>query len=515
MERKGRADNKRVEKAVETAKRLAALQLPFTKKALIVSQSILPAALYGAPYAPPSNAKIDALRIAVTDCLWGPYNTTRSSGALLNIALPGHTHDPLAAFAYKTAGTVLRLAENRRIRKRARNIRKKYTKNMRSAGPIGTLLRLLEPAKLGWPWARALLGVHKAARGHEIRRVTKAIRRNAVAKGRPSFIGVGRAIDEVRTNEVWKSARSVQEERLGLRMITGAMFRSYPIVEPEVQCIGCEALFTTQDEYTIHTFWKCKAHEEVRGAPEFAPAMHAYRQEGITRCLALHGIIPLECKTERPEVIQQMLLAIIRRVSAKQETKKAAVERFPWNRPLVGRGCSVPSLDWHKNNGLKHFQGDTIVPEVLKWLRMLQWSPHGSVSRIELALDFEATTKQLILEDTADVRKRANRLAKVLTKLSEVAEKKARPPPIPGKPFLTSSLRSIGANKRIRGYTCRPTFASYDKVRFILEQRLATGSPGRDDWSDKLVPTYLEPTRSIPTPSADKNAATQKGNNTR
>eukprot|EP01059_Diplonema_ambulator_P008569 TRINITY_DN1822_c0_g1_i3.p1 TRINITY_DN1822_c0_g1~~TRINITY_DN1822_c0_g1_i3.p1 ORF type:complete len:513 (+),score=80.51 TRINITY_DN1822_c0_g1_i3:1269-2807(+) len=486
------ADDSRISRGITEAKRLGALQIPFVRKSMILVQNIIPAALYGVLYDPPTLNRLEDLRKATTECLWGPHYSTRSSEALLNIVLKGHTHDPLASTMYRMANTFCRLHAVSDVRKRCRKIRRKYKKLKftGTAGPVGNITKiLLKPTGKRWNWLKDVANMGKYRRPHENRAVTKRFRGSQLVLKRNTYAGCTAGIDEDATNAVWKNAGSPYDEECGRRLLTGAFFRLHPLINhTSYKCEGCGAVAEGHDQLLEHTMWECTAHSAIRARPEHSEVVKR-KTADLPRCLRIHGVVPKETAglPVEPKAVQKMLVAVMKdydRLQRKRQEEQGATH--VWRRTYAASEYPVPTLRWFEKNGLRKFAGVEMVPMVLEWLRNLKWTAAGSVSRIELAIDYELTAKVYILGRDNDVRKRANRLALVIDKLAEVVHKKDQPPFMPGQPEDTHALRSIGA-PRLSGYTGRPIFA-HPKTAMILEKQLALTAPNRGSWRQKFTP---------------------------
>ena len=94
--------SKRVKATLSSITRLGALRISFSQKAHILLSALLPAGLYGAPFASLTITSIEQLRTAIVQALWGTGDTHRSPYMVTGGLLAAHLHDPEITWAYRT-----------------------------------------------------------------------------------------------------------------------------------------------------------------------------------------------------------------------------------------------------------------------------------------------------------------------------------------------------------------------------------------------------------------------------
>eukprot|EP01059_Diplonema_ambulator_P030260 TRINITY_DN509_c0_g1_i4.p1 TRINITY_DN509_c0_g1~~TRINITY_DN509_c0_g1_i4.p1 ORF type:complete len:924 (+),score=114.49 TRINITY_DN509_c0_g1_i4:185-2956(+) len=139
----------RVDEAAKSARRLSALPLTTSQKARIVAETLLPGALYGALFNPPTEVK--SLRTAIAKGVWGPVYNTRSPAALLTIAFQAHTTDPASCLKYRVVSTYRRLlVKKEEWRARCQEIAALVSTAQPPRGPVAHVLKI--SAAIGVQW---------------------------------------------------------------------------------------------------------------------------------------------------------------------------------------------------------------------------------------------------------------------------------------------------------------------------------------------------------------------------
>ena len=80
----------------------------------------------------------------------------------------------------------------------------------------------------------------------------------------------------------------------------------------------------------------------------------------------------------------------------------------------------VTSLDQIPTRPPRWQYGKTTLQALKKWLRRLQWTTGGTISNIELAVDFELSSGIQLLPGPASITKRGQRMGTMLTALARL-----------------------------------------------------------------------------------------------
>eukprot|EP01059_Diplonema_ambulator_P032504 TRINITY_DN63_c0_g1_i3.p1 TRINITY_DN63_c0_g1~~TRINITY_DN63_c0_g1_i3.p1 ORF type:complete len:1455 (+),score=172.02 TRINITY_DN63_c0_g1_i3:111-4475(+) len=479
-------DDLRVDNVLPMVERLQHTNLNLYRRATLITECILPSALYGCLYAPPSRSRVDKLKKATISCLWGPDHPMRSVDALLGVAFRGHTHEPFSAINFRIMTTVHRvLNKTPSLRDRFQTICDAYigAKTL-PQGPIGVISAQLQSLGSNWNgFVQHIVPLAKEQAAHEIRALSKNALRRDLQKHRPSYQGLT-DIDEKRTNALHTSmgSNNVLKARRVLNIIVGAVFPFHPSVTNEqvgslVRCLGCDHLADVSEHTTAlldHTLWSCPAHDSIRKSSNIRASLLAEQSEW-PQCTRLHGIITKSSKLRHYKELQLMLAEIggnLRSLFAQKQSRDCAAHM--WRRDIpVGPLLLPKTYRWYKEHGLPKTYGEQLMVGVIAWLGALRWGKTGpQVSKVELAIDFMATTG-LELDAGKDVTAAARKLGYILAALDRIHARHCETPLIPAEHVASvHSLRTIGiTGHQIRGYATRPTFASDTTVN-ILEKQL-------------------------------------------
>ena len=133
-----------------------------------------------------------------------------------------------------------------------------------------------------------------------------------------------------------------------------------------------------------------------------------------------------------------------------------------------------------------------MLTSIVEWASRLKWRlGPGQVSFIELAIDFEASTR-ILLESKKrarpSIRERALILKKHLANLNKTCAEKKLSMVIPADvEQRVHSLRTIGGPV-VLGYNKRPEFLS--GLTTILEEQLAKIPHASHGWGNSFIPVY-------------------------
>lgn len=133
---------------------------------------------------------------------------------------------------------------------------------------------------------------------------------------------------------------------------------------------------------------------------------------------------------------------------------------------------------------LEHFQ-------VLSWIDSLQWYDSGSVSCVELAIDYEADTGHRLCQDKgATITERARKFRARVRKLNKTCQDIGKEKIIPGDDQKkVHTLRSVGGPPSL-GYACRPKFKRMATTRMVLETQITKAIPRLSAWGTDICPDY-------------------------
>eukprot|EP01059_Diplonema_ambulator_P025800 TRINITY_DN428_c0_g3_i5.p1 TRINITY_DN428_c0_g3~~TRINITY_DN428_c0_g3_i5.p1 ORF type:complete len:1329 (+),score=230.13 TRINITY_DN428_c0_g3_i5:197-4183(+) len=484
---RGHTDDTRIKTVFDWVERLSHSNLSMRNKMTIISESVLPAALYGCLFTQPSLKALETLRKHITNCLWGPDHPMRSPDALLGVVNKCHVADPLSAEQYKILGTMRRACtRDPRLLERLHRNRDAYRRiSSTPQGPVGVVTSIMQQLGSGWSaFHNDIVPLSTQAANHKIRALLKTAIRGLLEKNRPSFTGVTK-MDEQRTNEVQielSRSNPLKAKRV-LNLLTGAIFPYHPAVINETvglmtKCLACDAAYDTSEHTTNlleHTLWECPAHEQIRKENETRTALCLDRHKWPL-CTQLHGIITQDGPEEHREL--QIMLATVggnlRSIFAQKQAKDFS--EHIWRRtPTNGTPLAPMSYRWYLDKGLSHAYHPCLIPKILDWLSALKWCPNsGHISRVELAIDFAATSQSRLLWGQHDITHAARQLGLILGVLGRLHQKHTGKPLIPATESKSvHSLRTLGiTGSSIRGYTTRPSFATPDVTHKILEQQL-------------------------------------------
>eukprot|EP01059_Diplonema_ambulator_P000003 TRINITY_DN0_c0_g1_i4.p1 TRINITY_DN0_c0_g1~~TRINITY_DN0_c0_g1_i4.p1 ORF type:complete len:1528 (+),score=304.66 TRINITY_DN0_c0_g1_i4:2257-6840(+) len=527
-----RTDSERIDAAIEAARRLGATRLSFDQKVTIISETIIPTALYGALYMPPPTTKLNELLTAIAGALTGPHFNTRSPGALTTIVLKAHVCDPLAAMQYR----MLKAARDQTARLNAADtvqtlLAKKIDEKGHTAGPIGILShRVLQPTCVVWRpvsdslkhewWEKEkyhtrydMSNMTKAQIGHAFREVCR-ISRWGDLESRKTLDGIGQGVNTERTNALRiKLLKTNPQAAVQMtRVLTGGLFYKHPNSRRTQdsgdgktlqKCENCAFTVVSKSatKMTRHVYWECPAHKEVRDLKVYEQFVNEWKD--WDNCLALHGVLTHDTEIEPRalEQLQSLLLNVLRDRDAKYTQQREVEHRTaPWHRlwasvPVAHEPTPVKTLV-KKGWALDAPTKETML-RIEKWLGTIRWTTgEGSVSCIELVIDLEASYKRPLLGLTTPWRERAGTFRRLLNNYCRACKKYKLPNPLPCNPVKrVHSLRTIGGPTVI-GYDRRPFLIASTLTSYALDTLVASEDPRH--WGKR-------PTVPFPPPRSETN----------
>eukprot|EP01064_Diplonema_japonicum_P028494 TRINITY_DN437_c0_g2_i2.p1 TRINITY_DN437_c0_g2~~TRINITY_DN437_c0_g2_i2.p1 ORF type:complete len:832 (+),score=117.96 TRINITY_DN437_c0_g2_i2:141-2636(+) len=459
--------------------RLGALPLGFENKSTMLTSTVLPSCLYGATYAAPSDDQLKKMCTAAVVSLWGPQFGMRNPVSVLSVLLPGHTAHPLSKVIYGTINSLVRESlASPRLRQRVGEIIGLYQDrdDDEVMGPIGVLRnRWLPFLGKGWSFVADLHG--DTAVAHKVRQAIRPAVAKRLIEKRSTFVGMEAGACPS-TNYWWKklqARRPLVSFRLR-RIISGAVFTTHPRVwgrkldgpgveNPALACDVCDHRSQTTTSMTEHALWECEPARSVLESEQYAEV----KREGLPAATALHGIVPRgadKAGKERARMVQQYLLKVVTvRDARAAEKSKRVLTSNPWDEVTTGRQHDVPTEALLKANGASGAVLTFHLKNVLKWLRGLRWydgKKKTSVTTMELAIDYEQTTRRSLigpLDDQDLLTEKAARMRYILGRIQKCSARCGRSAFPANAKSRVHTLRHLGG-PTAHGYDRRPLFSS-------------------------------------------------------
>ncbi len=488
--------------------KIGCLFLPLELKAKITCETLLPAGFFGAIYMPPKEAKMKQLIKAATAGIWGPKHKMRSPEGVLCILLKAHTHHPEAVLEYRIFNSMVdNCIKMPYLMGRVMSIKKRYEENPkleRNLGPVGNFItRSLNKLEMEWKGdlnfrekGKKVIHNMRITTPSDRKHVVRANIRNKIwprlAKDRTSYQGVEQGFVLSETNELRKTLEQRGRNTCITlrRILAGGILPVHPNAfkgnEAGIKCQHCKKDMGSSTLLIEHMLWTCTATDGPRQMERNMPVVSADRNKW-PKCTKIHGIVPKCLKGVKTNDVQMYLLDAVQALDKKG--MQAYTNLHVWRRPLKEihfyEGPTYQSLI---RADLNHDDLKT-AKKLIKWQEHMVWQ-EGTVSDIELVIDFELTTKFSVIEQTTKpptIRQKARKFRSTIRRLDAFCNKNSlrRIIPLGKRMSRVHTLRSIGGPAVI-GYKRRPMFQNIHTDAF-LEDKLAKADPTNPQWADDII----------------------------
>eukprot|EP01064_Diplonema_japonicum_P022674 TRINITY_DN326_c1_g1_i7.p1 TRINITY_DN326_c1_g1~~TRINITY_DN326_c1_g1_i7.p1 ORF type:complete len:1215 (+),score=217.14 TRINITY_DN326_c1_g1_i7:1591-5235(+) len=342
--------------------RLGALPLTFHNKTEMLLGTVLPACLYGATYAEPSEDLLKRLRTAAAKALWGPHFTMRNPIALLSVALPGHTALPEAKVCYTAINCIVREGRgSEELWSRIKKIAQIYEDTeLPAVGPVGTAVRRWLPlVEKKWQFMEGLYEKSAHERKHQVREVLRPAIMKQLVSCRPTFEDAEKGAHPL-TNSMWRKtlARHPLSAFRTRRVICGAIFTVHPKVwskkldvADKLTCDVCDHQAETTEQITEHALWECAPARQAQQESVYAEV----KREGLPKATALHGVVVRGTGAEvqkQARLVQSYLVRVVAlRDSRAAERTVHVIRPYPWKETTTGTRCPVPTEEMPGTDG--------------------------------------------------------------------------------------------------------------------------------------------------------------------
>lgn len=262
-------------------------------------------------------------------------------------------------------------------------------------------------------------------------------------------------------------------------------------------CLHCA---TGAPETMIHVLWDCPAHDTIRADPRFhhLPALRS----SWPPCLSTYGIIPCSMGDfAHAEALQRMQATIIHRRDELDRIHFGISAKVPpWETALL-----QPAAPFHSNVSAlptsppRWRYGPQLLHALKSWLLALKWTTDGSVSFMELAVDFELYSGLDLLplpltatSSTLPLLSRGQLFGRILKALCTTCTTSGLDYPLPGRMVpRVYCLRAVGARSAWGGLTPRPQFACAD-TSTVASSQFSTANRWTSSrrWGSDLIPDY-------------------------
>jgi len=281
----------RIVHAVQVARRIAWIGLPFRVKAELTSSLVVQASLYGVQVGGLTAKLLNQLQSACMKAVWGMSRKLRAKELVMTLLLPGHRVDPKQAAAYQCLKMLRAMvSKHPEMEQVLRNVWQICEENAgrRAYGPVGLVFEVVD--MLGWTWP-TFLQFHRPGRAplpltgnsdgwwlHEVRDALRCAMWKAVAVRRQDCAGLeaSQGVDRIATLKY--SGKCKPFEQGCLRSILSGSLRTRDrlhkanLAESPLCCFCGLASETLQ-----HLWWHCPAWQCCRFKPDL-PSEQERRQ---------------------------------------------------------------------------------------------------------------------------------------------------------------------------------------------------------------------------------------------
>ena len=526
-----RSSPERVRKAIAALQRLRCMPLAFYHKYRIVSECILPGALYEVPYALPSQSSLKELSTAVNTCLWGSDYGTRAGLAIRTVLLKSHRTDPAAIICNRSMNVVLdHIAFDATLRERCLSIHKRYNAgggwDFRPHGPVGnmtstsiltgvrwcddlTTVTELSSAPVEEEKTHALGLLAPGERHHAIREIVRRQKFTDLALDRPTYDGAQYGVnlaDTTYLHDQLQWSHPLLAYRLRRIICDGILY-----AHPTVLCLyestkrggihlevnQCPLCLTPTSGLAKHLLWTCPHTVSANVKEAHRPLLDRIGPN-TPSCLAMHGIAPTNTPKHVVTDMQRYLLDVTTAVDDHLSSRTTtAPARHPWRMDF--EVFDAPPYQEAIYRQLAPFFGKDDDPrckqkrrelkQMLLWASSLKWSTANlPVTCVELAIDLEIFHRIYVLRPTSNIRERAAALRTLLNKLHRLCKALGIQNPFPASAISSSrGLRSIGAPGLI-GYDRRPVFTYPRYTMHMPEHVIVRAKITNSGWGNDIIP---------------------------
>ena len=270
-------------------------------------------------------------------------------------------------------------------------------------------------------------------------------------------------------------------------------------------CVHCDG---ADSDTPDHLWWACSAFDSVRSQPQYEPLLQLDRS-GWPPCLARYGVVPEGFQVDETLLHTLMGRIVLKRWELEAKMRRAGPLVHPWTAalswPAEAFDFDVSSIPEKPAARLWPYSAASLRA-ILAWLAALQWTKQGTVSNIELALDFEIFTGKALQPSERSARtsnpamaERGNLLWTMMGCLKRLCDQLSLPTPWPARrEDRVGSLCSVGAGEVWGGMTPRPVFAGGAETIAALEasaeQACAAAGVDADGnivrWGTNVFPDY-------------------------
>ena len=269
---------------------------------------------------------------------------------------------------------------------------------------------------------------------------------------------------------------------------------SEAVIAPRTRSTTCVNCDQGVEETAYHLWWECAAYDVIRQEDTFTALMAKDRSDWPD-CLVRYGIATTTHFSDIT-AIQTLMVRILRHRRALESVRRAqAVRTHAWT-DLAGHTATRHAFDFSRipDNPPRWKFGAPAMRALKSWLAHMQWTEHGEISNIELAVDFELFSGTLLHdeEEPANILERGQALWTMLAQLCTVCKNLQLPRPFPAERVeRVNCLNSIGARGVWGGVTPRPQFTKGQSTAKVLESCVAAAiAVGWRNWGADIFPVY-------------------------
>eukprot|EP01063_Lacrimia_lanifica_P001316 TRINITY_DN1064_c0_g1_i3.p1 TRINITY_DN1064_c0_g1~~TRINITY_DN1064_c0_g1_i3.p1 ORF type:complete len:1033 (+),score=216.88 TRINITY_DN1064_c0_g1_i3:170-3268(+) len=524
-----RTVRQRIADGKRRAEGIAALPIPFEKKAELVAAQVIPAALYGAHACHVPKEALEELRQAILRAIW-PDRRRRCKEVVLNVLCKGHRVDPVVVVPYMS---IMALAQTFNENEGQRPWIWEALSRKRKQHPKGTVKPLQGPVaaaknhlrtagftyscdaggtvtlhREGCAFQLADVELDLGRLGHAVRAGLKQWMWRTIVGHRDSMAGIEEGIDIQRTNALWeRRGRELDLYEAGVLrgIIGGASFLCGTVqhqwgFQATATCAHCDA--GTVDDHE-HMWWHCAKHADVR---EKYPELMAADRGAWPAALTINAVVPanwMSTKAEKDardrlvEQLQNMMVDITMSRSKEylqrrrdQQTAHRADPRdrlqfrkstFDWDYEPVGpvRRFSLEAVTWTAKRFLRSQRkrvwqlDEQTVHCFQRWWALLEWPAEGQrktpVSMIELLLDFALHSGCKVGAEHMDIAGSARAFSSLIHRFEELMPRGTRWHDGQRK-ANTGALHGLGGPDTVAGYTSRPKLVCQEQTFVALRE---------------------------------------------